>query len=209
MNKILIKDLLNVQNIKGQEDSMELELKKINEFLVQLSCESPVKLYEDTKEVQLKLQDVVAQLTQIRKSNVSLKTRTNINIIHQLSNLVIRMIKEFPNLKTMLESKSKGLKYCHQKESMKFNLITKQMVKNNVRESTPIRGHRFGKEKVEKLEEWYRKHYQKPYLDKKSIEMLEKSTGLSRVQLRNWLSNRRRKEKSEKVSGEVIKILRH
>lgn len=60
----------------------------------------------------------------------------------------------------------------------------------------PHRGHRFPKGKVIKLERWFNENSSKPYLDKQTLEFLIDETKLSSSQVKNWVSNRRRKERT-------------
>lgn len=88
-----------------------------------------------------------------------------------------------------------------------FNFVTQDMVKKNERELKSYRGHRLPKEKVSRLELWFIKNITNPYLDKKSLRNLGLETGLSSIQVKNWISNRRRKEKSQSVSVSISELL--
>lgn len=70
------------------------------------------------------------------------------------------------------------------------------------------RGHRLPSEKVDVLELWFRKNITKPYVTKNDLKMLVSQTSLSPIQVKNWLSNRRRKEKTTGIALSVTELLR-
>nr|AZQ56690.1 MAT homeobox alpha 2 protein [Suhomyces chickasaworum]AZQ56696.1 MAT homeobox alpha 2 protein [Suhomyces chickasaworum] len=59
---------------------------------------------------------------------------------------------------------------------------------------------KFRNDQIEVLDEWYSYNHDHPYLKPSSIEDLHKRTGLSETQVRNWVSHKRRKEKSKIIS---------
>nr|AZQ56648.1 MAT homeobox alpha 2 protein [Suhomyces anneliseae]AZQ56654.1 MAT homeobox alpha 2 protein [Suhomyces anneliseae] len=73
--------------------------------------------------------------------------------------------------------------------------------------SISARPNKFSKEQIQKLEEWYESSLEHPYLNSSSTEYLHSSTGLTKMQIKNWVSNKRRKEKSNQVSKELEPFL--
>nr|AZQ56620.1 MAT homeobox alpha 2 protein [Suhomyces bolitotheri] len=78
--------------------------------------------------------------------------------------------------------------------------------------------HKFTSEQRLILEEWYQDNLEWPYLNSMSTQDLHKRTGLSLVQVKNWsqmmiltsnsrVSNKRRKDKTQKISEELQDIL--
>ncbi|KTB00736.1 Mating-type-like protein ALPHA2, silenced copy at MTL3, partial [Nakaseomyces glabratus] len=84
-----------------------------------------------------------------------------------------------------------------------FNVVTKDhLLKKGVPNhyAASYRGHRFTRENVQILETWYRNHIDNPYLDHNSQQYLAQKTNLSKIQIKNWVANRRRKQKSIYIS---------
>nr|AZQ56702.1 MAT homeobox alpha 2 protein [Suhomyces guaymorum] len=65
------------------------------------------------------------------------------------------------------------------------------------------KGNRFSDEQTHILEEWHNFNIEHPYLNASSLEDLHKRTGLTRVQVRDWVSYKRRKQKSKFISEEL------
>nr|AZQ56630.1 MAT homeobox alpha 2 protein [Suhomyces choctaworum] len=58
------------------------------------------------------------------------------------------------------------------------------------------------------LDDWYDANYEHPYLNACSTEYLHQQTRLSHTQVKNWVSNKRRKEKNSKISKELESFLK-
>lgn len=56
-------------------------------------------------------------------------------------------------------------------------------------------GHRLPKESIYTLEQWFIKNKKKPYLNRSTLNALIMETRLSPSQVKNWISNRRRRER--------------
>nr|AZQ56636.1 MAT homeobox alpha 2 protein [Suhomyces atakaporum] len=67
--------------------------------------------------------------------------------------------------------------------------------------------HKFSSNQIKVLEDWYESNSLHPYLDYFSCKDLHSRTGLTIMQVRNWVSNRRRKEKSHNISKELLPFL--
>nr|AZQ56706.1 MAT homeobox alpha 2 protein [Suhomyces bokatorum]AZQ56712.1 MAT homeobox alpha 2 protein [Suhomyces bokatorum]AZQ56718.1 MAT homeobox alpha 2 protein [Suhomyces bokatorum]AZQ56731.1 MAT homeobox alpha 2 protein [Suhomyces bokatorum]AZQ56737.1 MAT homeobox alpha 2 protein [Suhomyces bokatorum] len=65
------------------------------------------------------------------------------------------------------------------------------------------KGNRFSNEQVQIMAEWYNVNIEHPYLNTSSMEDLRIRTGLTRVQVRDWMSYKRRKQKSKFISNEL------
>ena len=94
-----------------------------------------------------------------------------------------------------------------EKKDIVFDLTTPETIKRTKLGKKSYRGHRRQKEKVLKLENWFISHIDNPYLDKMNLELLSRETSLSRIQIKNWISNRRRKEKSSIISVALQDLL--
>ncbi|GME98807.1 unnamed protein product [Ambrosiozyma monospora] len=66
---------------------------------------------------------------------------------------------------------------------------------------------RLSREVLLVLNEWFTQNEENPYLSPEDIKVLTGKTGLTSSQVKNWASNRRRKEKSHRISKEVHDIL--
>lgn len=91
--------------------------------------------------------------------------------------------------------------------SMVFNIVTQDTMSTSTRASKSYRGHRLPKENVGKLERWFADNINRPYLDEGTLKSLMAETSLSRLQIKNWVSNRRRKEKSLTISVSITDLL--
>lgn len=195
MNKILIKDLLNNQTIakeKNELSQINEELFKVCSFLPNYGGSIPESLLLEFEGMIAKLQGVRGPRNEVRK-----EARTT----YQICKIMEEIIKHFPNEEEEEEDSTK-------ESFMVFNIMTKKMMNKKERCSQSYRGHRFSSTNIKVLEYWYSEHYQKPYLTKSALEKLAKATGLNKIQIRNWISNRRRKEKSVQVSPAILKLVR-
>ncbi|KAM0355204.1 hypothetical protein ACHAPU_001070 [Fusarium lateritium] len=57
----------------------------------------------------------------------------------------------------------------------------------------PKVGHRFTLDSLRALKDWFSRHNDNPYPNEEQKIMLERQTGLSRMQITNWLANARRR----------------
>nr|Q707Y8.1 RecName: Full=Mating-type protein ALPHA2; AltName: Full=MATalpha2 transcription factor [Ogataea angusta]CAE84417.1 MATalpha2 transcription factor [Ogataea angusta] len=69
------------------------------------------------------------------------------------------------------------------------------------------RSKRFPKTAQMELENWYTENEDNPYLSKRDLQQLVHKTGLCAPQVRNWVSNRRRKERTLTISKELSDLL--
>ncbi|ESW98388.1 Mating-type protein ALPHA2 [Ogataea parapolymorpha DL-1] len=72
---------------------------------------------------------------------------------------------------------------------------------------TEKRSKRFPKTAQMELENWYTENEDNPYLSKRDLQQLVHKTGLCAPQVRNWVSNRRRKERTLTISKELSDLL--
>lgn len=93
------------------------------------------------------------------------------------------------------------------KKRLVFNVITQRMMRESSNGCIPHRRRRLERGKVGVLQTWYNKHFEKPYLNEETLNSLVDLTGLTKVQIRNWISNKRRKEKNVLVSDELSALL--
>ncbi|EGW31990.1 MTL alpha 2 [Spathaspora passalidarum NRRL Y-27907] len=66
---------------------------------------------------------------------------------------------------------------------------------------------RLVKQQLDILENWYNQNLQHPYLTRESIIELMNLTSLSKSQVQNWISNRRRKEKRTEIDPDLAPLL--
>nr|CAO02574.1 mating type alpha2 protein [Lachancea waltii] len=57
------------------------------------------------------------------------------------------------------------------------------------------------------LENWFHLNSSHPYLTRKQISLLSERTNLSSKQIRNWMSNRRRKSKKNPIDSSLHSLL--
>ncbi|ODV81637.1 uncharacterized protein CANTADRAFT_45507 [Suhomyces tanzawaensis NRRL Y-17324] len=70
-----------------------------------------------------------------------------------------------------------------------------------------VSNHKFSQNQVEILEQWYQSNSEHPFLNNQSTLELQTRTGLTVTQVKNWVSNKRRKEKTQSVSKELEPFL--
>ncbi|ODQ80460.1 hypothetical protein BABINDRAFT_195845 [Babjeviella inositovora NRRL Y-12698] len=85
-------------------------------------------------------------------------------------------------------------------------LRKKNMSKDRV-EKPSLEGHRLPRQLVLTLQKWYEENVVNPYLYEDTMQALVRETGLTTKQVRNWVSNKRRKEKDFKISSKLTNIL--
>ncbi|SMN20089.1 MATALPHA2 [Maudiozyma saulgeensis] len=208
MNKIPIRDLLNPASKRRQ---YKPELKQINTKLIHICSSLPEGIFENIKEIKMDLHEIITKLSIIkREGRLDSEERYLIKISFQLATIVANFLNSNTqeNIKPIKEQKKKKIeKKIPKEDEVVFNVVTQNMMNmDNVKQNS-FRGHRFSKQNVEVLEEWYSIHKHKPYLDKKSTEVLQYQTQLSRTQIKNWVSNKRRKEKTVQVSSEILQLI--
>lgn len=207
MNKIPIQHLLNPTSNKRFYKS---DLKQINTELMYICSSLPEGIFQNIKDVKIHLHDIVTKLGIIKgQGKLDNEERYLIKISFQLATIVANFLKSVEEEKKPSKDSKKKKKQgkSSKEEEVVFNVVTQNMMNmDNVKQNS-FRGHRFSKQNVDVLEEWYSIHKHKPYLDKKSIERLQSQTQLSRTQIKNWVSNKRRKEKTVQVSSEILQLI--
>lgn len=139
-----------------------------------------------------------------------------LKVTAQLSKVIKLLIQEEIRLGSLREefNASKHIETgigSNTKEDLKkpvfFDLNTPQTVQHKMSGKHPCRGRRLEKPQINMLEKWFTNNIEKPYLNKKSLQLLTKETGLSNIQIKNWVSNRRRKEKVVTISPPLLDLL--
>lgn len=201
MNKILIKDLLNDHKEKN-------EITKINDELFQLCAVLPHYASSLPKELVESFASVLAKLLNLKSGSSNEEdSTTGITTAYQISTIMEEILKHFPN--KVNDPKKEEKEASINGKSVIFNIMTTDMMNKNKTSLQSYRGHRFSDDNIIMLEQWYSEHYQKPYLTKSSLEKLSKITGLSKIQIRNWVSNRRRKEKTVHISPAILTLVQN
>lgn len=206
MNKIPIQDLLNpTSNMRHYKS----DLKQINTELMCICSSLPEGIFQNIKDVKIHLHDIISKLGIIKsEGKLDNEEKYLIKISFQLATIVANFLKSInKEKKSNKDSKKRKKGKPSKEEEVVFNVVTQNMMNmDNVKQNS-FRGHRFSKNNVKVLEEWYSVHKHKPYLDKKSVERLQSETQLSRTQIKNWVSNKRRKEKTVQVSSEILQLI--
>lgn len=199
MNKVLIKDILNDPSIKKEKNSIT----KINDRLFKICSNLPNYGSNIPENLITSFDDIIGTLCKIKDNceNIAEVERIkDLRTTYQICRIMEQIIEYFPK-----EDLKKQL--TKEENAVIFNIMTQDMMNKKEVSLNSYRGHRFSLNNVTILEQWYNDHYQKPYLTKSSLEKLSKSTGLNKVQIRNWVSNRRRKEKSVQVSSVILDLV--
>nr|CAI6411520.1 BFH_HP1_G0005700.mRNA.1.CDS.1 [Saccharomyces cerevisiae] len=200
MNKIPIKDLLNPQIT----DEFKSSILDINKKLFSICCNLPKLPESVTTEEEVELRDILGFLSRANKNRkISDEEKKLLQTTSQLTTTITVLLKEMHSIENdrsnyQLTQKNKSA------DGLVFNVVTQDMINKSTK---PYRGHRFTKENVRILESWFAKNIENPYLDTKGLENLMKNTSLSRIQIKNWVSNRRRKEKTITIAPELADLL--
>ncbi|CCK69131.1 homeodomain mating type protein alpha2 KNAG_0C00160 [Huiozyma naganishii CBS 8797] len=201
MNRIEIQDLLNNQDCS----SLDKDFKNINSQLLEICSNFPKELLSNHGELQMQLQGILLFLTKlVGKNDLSVTLKNEARMTYQFSKIIASLLKSFEDF--FFERKEYNDPATSENEFV-FSVVTQDMMNKRKESMRPCRGHRFSSNSTETLEDWYKKHHEKPYLDKRSLHELEFKTKLSKMQIRNWVSNRRRKEKSIHVSPVIQDLL--
>lgn len=138
---------------------------------------------------------------------------------YQLSALFSLLLQEFKSSKYNNRHLSQDACYFNlpytvglaercKKKDIEFKLVTQHMMTSRTQAIKTCRGHRLPKETVHILEEWFTKNIDCPYLKESTLKALLARTNLSILQIKNWVSNRRRKEKFLTSSSAVSKSMK-
>lgn len=214
MCKIPINLLLNPVS---QEVPQE-KLRNIKKRLVTLCSELPsdsARFEKNRKE----LEKILSHLDSLtRGCTFTSEDKKLISTTYQLSSILSVILREATDLSSerelILHSKSRynistaAALEKKRKEDFVFNVVTQDMLTNRRSSNKNYRGHRLPKQKTHALECWFNKNIDHPYLKNSSLKELITETKLSGPQIKNWVSNRRRKEKSLTISFEVSDVLK-
>lgn len=128
------------------------------------------------------------------------------NILHttrQLSSTLSELLKKLQSFNSKTKQPSASPLPQHTvklkkklKRNIAFNVLTQDMMTSHTRSTKPYRGNRLPKTTVRTLEDWFNRNFDCPYLKRSSLRTLIRQTNLSALQIKNWVSNRRRKERS-------------
>ncbi|CCE63450.1 hypothetical protein TPHA_0E04070 [Tetrapisispora phaffii CBS 4417] len=224
MNKIPINKLLN----PSQHYNLTEKLQQINITLSNLCTKLPDTITDLTEADHRELQDILLYLTTVVKQQELKKEEIMlVKTTYQLCTTLTLMVKSCKQENDKENKENEIIKYesgtsdnsetnssCNSSDNedknsiLVFNVITQDMMNNNKKNNKSYRGHRLPKKNVQYLEDWYMDHRKNPYLNEINIKLLMSKTSLSRIQVKNWISNRRRKEKSITISPEVSALLR-
>lgn len=196
MNKILIKDLLNNQKEGNDITKINNELFQLCSYLPNYSTFVPSDMIESFASILAKLMEL--------KYN-SKDAIIDVKTTYQICTIMEEILKHIPKEEPLLEKQDE--EPVRKDNTVRFNIVTKYMMNQKKTSLQSYRGHRFSNNNTMVLEQWYSEHYQKPYLTKSSLETLSKTTNLSKIQIRNWVSNRRRKEKTVQVAPVILKLV--
>lgn len=175
-----------------------------NKKLFSICCNLPKLPESVTTEEEVELRDILGFLSRANKNRkISDEEKKLLQTTSQLTTTITVLLKEMRSIENdrsnyQLTQKNKLA------DGLVFNVVTQDMINKSTK---PYRGHRFTKENVRILESWFAKNIENPYLDTKGLENLMKNTSLSRIQIKNWVSNRRRKEKTITIAPELADLL--
>ncbi|AMD19464.1 HCL581Cp [Eremothecium sinecaudum] len=223
MNKIPIVSLLNpspnesLNTRKNISASSNFTLRRSN-----YECDNLHKLRNELLNLHTKIrctnidnQEINRTLNKVLHGLKTLSTETKystpdrvvIQNISQLTAIIVKLVKKRENFihyeKGIIDLKETSNDKC----GIIFNVVTKDMMENGGKGVNSYKGHRLPKQYVLILENWYRKHVENPYLNDNDIRYLMRETGFSRSQVKNWVANKRRKDKHSTISPELSDLL--
>lgn len=213
MNKISIVSLLNPQpsdsdntgKIKFFNQDEESLLKMRNDLL---------KLQKKLSYADIKNDDADNILNKVLHGLKSLRTNKKysksdcgiIQNISQLSAIIVKLVNGKKNLVHFCKEISED-KNPDDGSGIIFNVVTQDMMESGRNDINSLKGHRLPKQHVQILKNWYKKHSENPYLNDNHIRNLMKETGFTRSQIKNWVANKRRKNKNTTISPEISDLL--
>ncbi|AEY98439.1 FAFR750C-Xp [Eremothecium gossypii FDAG1] len=165
------------------------------------------------KEVNDILNQVLQGLKTLSSDQVFSKPdRVVIQNISQLTTIIVRLVNKKEDLinlqKELAGSKELSDATSKDKCGIIFNVVTQDMMENGRKGGcSSYKGHRLPKQHVQVLEAWYKNNIENPYLNDTDIRYLMRETGFSRSQVKNWVANKRRKDKHSTISPELSDLL--
>lgn len=160
-----------------------------------------MNIYVQKEEVSDELNDIISKLSNLSTyGKLSCEEKYLVKVSYQLTSIVANFLTHDSLTSQQLEDSDS--------ETDVFNIVTQDMMTTKELKQNSCRGHRFSKKNVKILEAWYAKHKHQPYLDKRCSVQLQSQTQLSKTQIKNWVSNKRRKEKMVQVSSEIIDLIK-
>ncbi|AET37262.1 homeobox domain-containing protein Ecym_1115 [Eremothecium cymbalariae DBVPG len=138
--------------------------------------------------------------------------RVVIQNISQLTAIIVRLVNKKEDIinlqKGLVDPKEIPEAISKEKCGIIFNVVTQDMMENGRKGgSSSYKGHRLPKKHVQLLESWYKNNIENPYLNDTDIRILMRETGFSRSQVKNWVANKRRKDKHSTISPELSDLL--
>lgn len=212
MNKIPIHTLLN----PSCHESSEARLARVHAQLLTIFCEICSSEELDYLEAQCRLQKILLDLNNIADGKALTEIeRLTVGKIYQLSVGISDILTERGRLQKIskafmsahLTQGNNSTQFGNSKESLVFKVWTQDMMNDRPQNDGSYKGHRLPKKHVDVLETWYKNHSSNPYLTEDDLLELMDKTLLSRNQIKNWVSNRRRKEKTTNISSEISGLL--
>lgn len=199
---------------KAVQNSEEQELLSINEKLMNCFSNFPMELGNLNSKLRCELKKVLSSLKVVTtngklEENGELLLRTTF----QLSKTLSVVLSEFKKVEesNIQFHKSRDWDSERKETNLRCKVPNFEIVPLNTKPDYSTgkrhRGHRLPSEKVEKLELWFNQNISKPYLNQRALRTLVHETSLSPIQIKNWLSNRRRKEKSAGIADTISDLL--
>ncbi|CDO92675.1 unnamed protein product [Kluyveromyces dobzhanskii CBS 2104] len=165
----------------------------------------------DSKKIKCNVKRSRARLIRILKckrlsfsDKVSL-TRTSLKASQSLLTLLSEKGKINQLEIGMMKNNADEMNRSFSLNSVNFKILTQNSLSSHSAEC--VKNKRFPKAQVELLKDWYEVNKKNPYITENDINNIRSNTSLSKMQIKNWLANRRRKDKLTKISEEIINIL--
>lgn len=203
-----------ISSPKAIQNSEEEELLSINEKLINCFSNFPMELGNSNSKLRCELKKVLSSLKVVTTNgkldkNGELLLRTTF----QLSKTLSAVLHEFKKIEgsNIQFHKSTDWDSERKQTNLRCKVPNFEIVPSNIKQDYSTgkrhRGHRLPSEKVDKLELWFKKNISKPYVNQRALRTLVQETSLSPIQIKNWLSNRRRKEKSAGIADTISDLL--
>nr|ADY62667.1 MTLa2 [Candida metapsilosis] len=179
------------------------------DFIVNMCSSSTINYEIMNSDIQNITKSIELEISNSREDKTDANTLIAINKCTRLLECITLKRLELSGrpskLQIRIQQPSKLLSHMHKTAcNGRVQKISDEKLKND--EVTKAHK-RLLKNNLEILENWFDENFTDPYLDSASLEFLIRETGLSKSQIQNWVSNRRRKERNVKITPEIAELI--
>nr|ADY62680.1 MTLa2 [Candida orthopsilosis] len=190
----------------GQASTVQL----LHNYIVNLCSPNTVNYEIINKDIRKIIESLEIDVLVNSKDKTDTKTLNVVNICARLLKYIISERLKLSRRSARLQKEEQPIpnhQFYIQKRSEYNGRIQKNTTKNFKNETLSKPSKRLSKNNLKVLENWFDENFNDPYLNNISLRLLITTTNLSKSQIQNWVSNRRRKERRVKISPEIMELL--